>query len=75
MRLPACLLLPPCAAPRRPAPLSHAPPPLNCVSIGPPALQVLAPAKLVIDNARAGLDLKERESHLRAWGLKKARPG
>lgn len=33
--------------------------------------QVLAPAKTVIENTGATLDLKERESHLWAWGVKK----
>lgn len=37
-----------------------------------PAAQVLAPAKTVIENVGGSLDLKERESHLRAWGFKKA---
>lgn len=40
-----------------------------------PQHQILAPAKLVIENASATLDLKERESHLRAWGIKKVGGG
>ena len=35
-------------------------------------LQILAPAKTVIENVGGSLDLKERESHLTAWGVKKA---
>ena len=34
--------------------------------------QILAPAKTVIENVGGSLDLKERESHLTAWGVKKA---
>lgn len=32
---------------------------------------VLAPAKIAIDNSGGMSDLKERESNLRAWGVKK----
>lgn len=39
--------------------------------IRPPAAQILAPAKTVIENTRGTVDAKERESHLRAWGVKK----
>lgn len=41
--------------------------------IRPPAAQILAPAKTVIENTRGTVDAKERESHLRAWGVKKVR--
>jgi hypothetical protein len=34
---------------------------------------VLAPAKIAIDNSGGMSDLKERESNLRAWGVKKVR--
>ncbi len=33
--------------------------------------QILAPAKVVIENTRGTMDAKERDSHLRAWGIKK----
>ena len=33
---------------------------------------MLGPAKVLLDRASPALDLKEREGHLRAWGVKKA---